>query len=132
MEERYKSLASVRPEAWISHFRSTVGKPTKWNEGPKLRLVKPNSPSSGGGGGSGGRASSDLPLNVVSPIEQYSEMAQATVSKTGPKYNAPSVSGRQRRGKHSAKRRAKSKSKEGDRLKKKKRQRKGEKDIFSD
>ena len=37
-------------------------------------------------------ASADLPLNVVSPIEQYANMAQAEMDKKTPAYKPLSVS----------------------------------------
>lgn len=85
MESEFKSVEAVNPNAWVEHFKSTIGKPAAWGMGPKLVLLKK------GSGQHKQTTSKDLPLNVVSPVEQYANMAQAEVDKTTPKYTAPSV-----------------------------------------
>ena len=87
MDERYKSLATLKPDAWVKHFRDTVGKPSTWDDQSRLVLIK----HSKGDGGTK-TASADLPLNVVSPVEQYTNMAQAEIDKKTPVYKPRSVS----------------------------------------
>ena len=75
MEERYKSLAAMKAEPWIEHFRKTVGDTTLWSNRPRPIVIK-----RGKEGDSGGNKNNEnLPLTVVSPIEQSNDMAQAQV-----------------------------------------------------
>ena len=129
MDERYKSLAALKPDAWIKHFRSTVGKPSSWNDQPQLVIIKR---SKEGDSASATSGSSDVPLNVVSPIEQYANMAQAEMDKKTPVYKPQSVSSKISKKNHQLKRKQNSKPhKSGQSSIKGEKKRKVSKDIFS-
>lgn len=106
MDAQFKSVEAVNPEAWVEHFKSTVGKTAAWGGEPKLVLLKR------GAGQSKQVTSKELPLNVVSPVEQYAQMAQAEVDKTTPKYAAPSVARKSASGEGGGRRRKKRKRKD--------------------
>ena len=88
MDERYKSLAALKPDAWIKHFRRTVGKPESWNERNKLVIIERSKDDSKN------PSASDIPLNSVSPVEQYTNMAQAEMTQKASDYNLSSLSSR--------------------------------------
>jgi hypothetical protein len=78
MEEGYRSVNAMKPEPWIEHFRSTVGKSSTWSEKPRPIFLKQNRKNSGGD------SARNLPLTVVSPIEQSTAMATAElINNTG-------------------------------------------------
>lgn len=74
MEDKYRSLAVMKAAPWISHFKNSVGKPSNWSLGNRVIVIK------GSKVGSGPEAKQNMPLNVVSPVEQYSQMAKAEMS----------------------------------------------------
>ena len=88
MATQYKSLETVTPQAWVEHFKSTVGKTSLWNEKPKMVVLRHPT------GAKKPLSSDSLPLNIVSPVEQYANMAQTGMTKSDPRYTAPSVSGK--------------------------------------
>ena len=72
-------------QPWVEHFKHSVGKSAPWRTKSKMVLLRRNA--------LGGKAANtkSLPLNVVSPTEQFAEMAQASINKNTPTYKAPSV-----------------------------------------
>jgi len=82
MEERYKSLAAMKSEPWIAHFKKTVGQPSLWGPASRPVVIRPTKKNSPGESAASGGGKVNMPLNVVSPIEQYSEMAEAEMHKT--------------------------------------------------
>lgn len=85
MDSEYRSVVSVRPDAWLEHFKQSVGKPYLWGQDPSLVVMKNKA------GTRPAEVKKEMPLNVVSPIEQYGEMAKAELDKNSPKYRVPSV-----------------------------------------
>jgi hypothetical protein len=82
MEERYKSLTAMKAEPWIAHFQKTVGRTRPWSNKPRAIVIESSENRSRKGTGSDDEDGSkknheNLPLTVVSPIEQSNEMAQA-------------------------------------------------------
>ena len=75
MEERYKSLAAMKSEPWIEHFKKTVGQSSQWNRRPSPVVIERKAKDTTKAN------NTDLPLTVVSPLEQYNEMAAAEVTK---------------------------------------------------
>ena len=121
MEERYKSLAAMKPEPWIDHFKKTVGQSSQWSRQPRPVVIDRKAKDSTKAN------SNDLPLTVVSPLEQYNEMAAAEPPKspkTAAKASAASLSSGSA---SSAQQKRKSTSKAGNQRKKINRV----KDIFS-
>lgn len=115
MDAQYKSLATVNPDMWVEHFKQTVGKPFRWGSDNEMAVLKKKS-------GGTATSSKDLPLNVVSPVEQFANMAKAEAADKGvPKYNAPSVEGKSS---DSAGKRRKKKGKEKNKKEKKGRKKK--------
>lgn len=103
-------METVNPNAWVEHFKHSVGRPTLWHNGEsKMVLIKkPNTAKP--------VSSTGLPLNIVTPVEQYDRMARANVDKNGPKYDAPSLPSRpsrRRQGSGKSKRVAKVKRSSG-------------------
>lgn len=86
MDSQFKSTAVMNPQPWIEHFKRSVGKPIPWGKRSNLVLLKSSSPS-----GDRTVGASNLTLNVVSPTEQFTEMAKAHIDKNTPKYDAHSV-----------------------------------------
>ena len=74
MEDKYRSLAVMKAAPWITHFKNSVGKSSSWTSGNRVIVIKGNKV------GSGPEAKQNMPLNVVSPVEQYSQMAKAEMS----------------------------------------------------
>ena len=77
MEERYKSLIAMNAEPWIDHFRKKAGHTSLWTSKPMAIVIKPsnknkNTEDTGAG--------ENLPLTVVSPVEQSNEIAQAELA----------------------------------------------------
>lgn len=93
MDAEYKSLAAIKNDSWIEHFKQTVGKPYIWGGEQELVLLKNKS------GTPHHTTSKDLPLEVVSPVEQFTNMARAEVSKSAPKYKPTSVASKSSGGK---------------------------------
>lgn len=91
-------MAAVNPEAWVDHFKQTVGKPYMWGADPALVTLKNKS------GTPHTTTQKEVPLTVVSPVEQYDEMAKAVIDKGTPKYQAPSVAHKASKGKGRSKR----------------------------
>ena len=85
MEERYKSLAAMKSEPWIEHFKKTVGQSSQWGRLPRPIVIERKAKDTVKAN------NTDLPLTVVSPIEQYNEMAAAEVTNP-PKTTAQSSS----------------------------------------
>ena len=85
METPYKSATAMSSQPWVEHFKHTAGKSEPWTNKSKLVLLKRNT--------LGGKPvnTKSMPLNVVSPTEQFAEMAQASIDKNTPKYKSPSV-----------------------------------------
>ena len=82
MEERYKSLIAMNAEPWIDHFQKTAGHTSLWTSKPMAIVIKPsnknkNTEDTGAG--------ENLPLTVVSPVEQSNEMAQAELASNSNK-----------------------------------------------
>ena len=75
----------MNTQPWIDHFKHTVGKSAPWSTKSKMVLLKR------GGLGDKPVNTESLPLKVVSPTEQFAEMAQASIDKNTPKYVSPSV-----------------------------------------
>ena len=100
MEERYKSLAAMKPEPWIAHFKKTVGQPTLWSAKPHPVVIAQTKKSNE----SGSDAEPNMPLTVVSPIEQYSEMAEADMNETTHRTPKASVSSQTAKSKQQQKR----------------------------
>lgn len=129
MDSQFKSMATVNPDAWVEHFKRSIGKPFMWGSEPKLVLLKNKT------GNATATASShkEMPLNVVSPVEQYANMAKADADKGVPKYTNPSVpsvksGGEGKKKKRSRKRKKHSKSGKSSKSKGKRRKKQG--DIF--
>ena len=79
-------------QPWVDHFKSSVGRSSPWSTKSKMVLLKR-------GGLNGNPVNTKtLPLNVVSPTEQFAEMAQASIDKNTPKYKSPSVASHTSRG----------------------------------
>lgn len=116
---------------WIEHFKRSVGKTYMWGDNPGLVVLKNKS------GNGTVSASKELPVNVITPVEQVADMAKAEASgKTGAKYRAPSVAGKSSNGEGKKKRKKKKKSSKGKKSgkrktsgKKTKKRKRGE-DIF--
>ena len=116
-------------QPWVDHFKSSVGRSSPWSTKSKMVLLKR------GGLNSAAVNTRSLPLNVVSPTEQFAEMAQASIDKNTPKYASPSVARhtgrgaggqrarRRERSSHKNKRRSESKKKEKNKSSKKKKKR---------
>lgn len=81
MEGRYKSLAAMDASPWIEHFTKTAGDTQILSSKPKPVVVdkkyrgKSNSKSSSDKQAS--NTSDSMPLTIVSPVGQSTEMAQA-------------------------------------------------------
>ena len=97
MADRYKSLAAMKPDAWITHFRSTVGKTETWKDPSKLVIIKRNRNQQS--------SSSALPLNSISPVEQYTNMAQAEMEQNKARQKNESFPSDTSRGSHRRRRR---------------------------
>ena len=87
MAERYKSLAAMKAEPWIEHFQKTAGQTSLWSKKPMAVVIKPGKAARGEGQSVDGSSQSrgeqngqNLPLKVVSPIEQSNEMAHAELA----------------------------------------------------
>lgn len=106
MDEGYRSLETVNPDAWVQHFKNSVGKPSLWYTDPQLVLLKSNNNKN-----VNANSSKQLPITVVSPAEQYDNMAQASVDKTTPSYKVSSVRGKSS-GRTQAKKRKRKRRKE--------------------
>ena len=85
MEGLYKSAVAMSTQPWIEHFKHSVGKSAPWRTKSKMVLLRRNAM------GAKAANTKSLPLNVVSPTEQFAEMAQASINKNTPTYKAPSV-----------------------------------------
>ena len=85
MEGLYKSAVAMSTQPWIEHFKHSVGKSAPWRTKSKMVLLRRNAM------GAKAANTKSLPLNVVSPTEQFAEMAQASINKSTPTYKAPSV-----------------------------------------
>lgn len=114
MDAEYKSLAAMKNDSWIEHFKQTVGKPYIWGGDSELVVLKNKS------GAPHQTTSKDLPLEVVSPVEQYTNMAKAEVSKSTPKYTPSSVGPKSSAGKGKKRKRKAPATKPGRKHKKKK------------
>ena len=79
-------------QPWVEHFKHSVGKSAPWRTKSKMVLLKRSAL------GSKAANTKTLPLNVVSPTEQFAEMAQASINKNTPTYKAPSVASHTGRG----------------------------------
>jgi len=82
MDRRYKSLAAMDAEPWIAHFTKTAGMTSILSSRPKPVVIEKLSK----GHSSGDRAASAneaLPLTIVSPVGQSTEMAQADLGIDG-------------------------------------------------
>ena len=99
MEERYKSLAAMKSEPWIDHFKKTVGQPTLWSTTPKPVVIVQSKKSNSLRNDTTSDTESNMPLTVVSPIEQYSEMAEADINETTQRAKNTSVTSRPGKGK---------------------------------
>jgi hypothetical protein len=93
MASNFKSLAAVKPDAWVQYFRNNVGRTTTWSQSPRLVVIKKER---GGrpAADSTGSAREELPLNVVSPVEKYTSMAKAEMKRVDsarltPKHSVP-------------------------------------------
>ena len=82
----------MNTQPWIDHFKHTVGKSTPWSTKSKMVLLRR------GGLGDKPVNTESLPLKVVSPTEQFAEMAKASIDKNTPKYVSPSVASHTSRG----------------------------------
>ena len=94
MDTLYKSAATMSSQPWVDHFKHTVGKSAPFTTKTKMVLLKRN-PLKGEVVNT-----KSLPLTVVSPTEQFAEMAQAAIDKNTPKYKVSSVERHQSRRKH--------------------------------
>ena len=109
-------------QPWVDHFKHTAGKSSPWENKSKLVLLRRNT--------LGGKPvnTKSMPLNVISPTEQFAEMAQASIDKNTPKYESPSVAEHTSRGRGGGKRARRGKrtkkSKRGKKRKKKKKTKK--------
>lgn len=82
MDSRYKSLAAMDAGPWIAHFTKTAGMTSILSSRPKPVVLEKQSK----GHSSGDRAASaneQLPLTIVSPVGQSTEMAQANLDTDG-------------------------------------------------
>lgn len=84
MEDRYKSLAAVKSEPWIAHFKKTVGQPSLWTPEPRPVFISPAKKESASD-------KPNLPLTVVSPVEQYNHMAEAELAKSAKTTQRPAA-----------------------------------------
>ena len=82
----------MNTQPWIDHFKHTVGKSTPWSIKSKMVLLRR------GGLRDKPVNTESLPLKVVSPTEQFAEMAKASIDKNTPKYVSPSVASHTSRG----------------------------------
>jgi len=69
----------MKSEPWIEHFKKTVGQPTVWGTPPRPVVISAPDKKKPPGGQDSARA--NMPLTVVSPMEQYNEMAEAELNK---------------------------------------------------
>ena len=119
MESLYKSAVAMSTQPWVEHFKHSVGKSAPWRTKSKMVLLKRNALNAKAAN------TKTLPLNVVSPTEQFAEMAQASVNKNTPKYKAPSVAAHTSRGEGGARsHRSRSKKKKKDKRKSEERHKK--------
>ena len=81
MEERYKSLVAMKAEPWIDHFQKTAGHTSVWSKKPQPIVIKQGkNKNTSAASGDDKKNQENLPLTVVSPIEQSNEMAQAELA----------------------------------------------------
>lgn len=84
MEGRYKSLAAMDASPWIAHFTKTAGDTEILSSKPKPVVVDKKYSEKDKSKGSGGKQTSgtsdSMPLTIVSPVGQSTEMAQADLN----------------------------------------------------
>lgn len=79
MEARYKSLAGMDASPWIEHFTKTAGKTDILSSRPRAIVVETKSKSRDSHG-KAVKNNDNLPLTIVSPVGQSTEMAQADLN----------------------------------------------------
>jgi len=79
MEARYKSLAGMDAAPWIEHFKKTAGNTDILSSRPRAVVVETKSKSRDSQS-RGVKVNDNLPLTIVSPVGQSTEMAQADLN----------------------------------------------------
>lgn len=79
MEGRYKSLAAMDASPWIAHFTKTAGDTQVLSSRPRPIVVEKKYMSHGKGQQTS-KDADNMPLTIVSPVGQSTEMAQADLN----------------------------------------------------
>lgn len=81
MEVRYRSLAAMDPAPWIEHFTKTAGETDILSSRPQpVVLKKKDKKNTGDSRHMLPQGNGTLPLTIVSPVGQSSQMAQADLN----------------------------------------------------
>jgi len=79
MEARYKSLAGMDAAPWIEHFTKTAGNTDILSARPRAIVLETKSKSRDDHG-KAVKPNDNLPITIVSPVGQSTEMAQADLN----------------------------------------------------
>jgi len=79
MEGRYKSLAAMDASPWIAHFTKTAGDTQVLSSRPRPIVVEKKYMTNSNGQQTS-KDTDNMPLTIVSPVGQSTEMAQADLN----------------------------------------------------